>query len=298
MEKNRKTNILSVLLIAVLVITAGSLAGGVIKNLSSKEAESTTSTEHATVFTVNPTTTANSAEESSTAYAGVLTTIPLPSATTPSIPSTAEEICAAYNKAVNELKEYKKILDIHKTEIVNVEITEFSLPAPTETINSIVQNIIPDTVEDYSFENGVQSDDATQTLSGRLPPFGKNANVTAADVSEAVANENADGYIISITLLPDASDYDGNATTTAAHLATVGNPLDFSTLSMGPISVTNAKMNYHDVTVTAQFDKLGRLAILKSSIPVTVKCTGGMGMFTADIGMNIQVDTTYYVTYK
>ncbi len=311
MKIKQKSNTIIVMVITVLAIAVATMSVSIVRNLSSEDesipdtvvtdgpttaAQSTTQAAEPTSYapvTASPTTVVPSS-----AQANVMTTVPAPSQAQQNVPGTPEEICALYNKAVNELKNSKGYVDIHKTEHINLEITDFSLPAPMDAVNSVVKNIVPDTDAEYSFSNGVITDGTSQTLSASVPPFAGSANVTADDIIEATAIKKDEGYLITISILPEASDYDGTSTIPAVHLLKVGNPVDFSSMNMGPLSISKARMNYHDVTVSAQLDSQGRVTVLSSIIPVSVTSTGEMSVFTADIAMNIKVDTTYYVTYR
>ncbi len=308
MQSNKKMNFLSVTVIAVLFLAVALMSISIVKNVYSDDEATTSpvvSDSASTVSTTSPTAppTAQSVDpttnhEPSTEQVNVMTTVPLPTQTQTDAPQTPEEICAFYNKAVNELKNYKNGIDIHKTEHIDLEIADFSLPAPMDAVNSIVKNVVPDTDAQYSYENGIVTDGSSQALFASIPPFTGAANVTVEDIVEAAAKKNSDGYLITISVLPDAADFDGTSATNAQHLSKVGNPVDFTTLDMGPLSISKASMKYHDVTVSVQTDSQGRVTVLSSTIPVNVTCTGGMGVFTADILMNIKVDTTYYVTYR
>lgn len=302
MEQSKKNNLLSYLLIAVLVIAVIALSGTVVKNISKGQTPETQdtlppSTSAATTLmttatqpTLPPTsTTAQTQDVSGTTVV---------SATTAAQVTSKDEVCTAYNSALNALKDYKGSVTVHKDEKIDMTITEFSLPAPMEQVNSVMRSIVPDTLEDYSFENGVRSDDKDVTLTGTIPPFNKTACVGAGNVSVAEIKDTSGGKEITLKLIPENSSYDGTATTPTPNMSSLLDPLDFATSNMGPIGIQKAQISYPEATITALTDSAGRMTKLTIQLPVVVSCTGGMSVFTADVGLDMKVTTVYEITYK
>ncbi|MBQ8503997.1 MAG: hypothetical protein IJ491_06960 [Clostridia bacterium] len=302
MEKNRKSNLLYTLVIAALVITVGILAGGIAKNLASEnETYTSANPTFSTTNTVTDTTQASPAtsttQSPSTQPSTENTTATAPLSTEETL-KTTDEVCNTYNNCINTLKAYKGSVIVHKDEKIDMTITEFSLPAPTEQINSVMRSIVPDTLEDYSFQNGFRTDEPEIGLTDTIPPFGKDASVSYANVSSAIITDTASGQEITLRLIPESSSYDGTVTTATPNMSSVLDPLDFATFEMGPIGIQKAQISYPEATLTAELDVSGRLTRLTVILPVIVSCTGGMSVFTADVGLDMKVTTVYEISYQ
>lgn len=305
MDKSKKINLLSYLLIAVLSVAVIGLCISIFKGADTKEATTTVpEAQSSQSATVNISTTvavpdtthitsANSASPSVTQGATVS------SETQSTVPKglTVQQVCDEYNNAVNTLKAEKSSLVVHKDEKIDMTITEFSLPAPMEQVNSVMRSIVPDTLEDYSFENGIRTDKSKAELNNTIPPFGKNSTVGEANVSVAEITQTVEGKEILIKLIPEKSSYDGSVTTATPNMSSILDPLDFATFNMGPIGVKKAEISYPDTILRATVDSSGRLTKLVIELPVVTSCTGGMSVFTADVGLDMKVTTIYEIKY-
>lgn len=305
MDKSKKINLLSYLLIAVLSVAVIGLCISIFKGADTKEATTTVpeaqSSQSATVnisttVAVPDTTHITSANSTSPSVTQGAT---VSSETQTTVPKglTVQQVCDAYNSAINALKGNKAPLTVHKDEKIDMTITEFSLPAPMEQVNSVMRSIVPDTLEDYSFENGIRTDKSKAELNNTFPPFGKNSTVGEANVSVAEITQTAEGKEILIKLIPEKSSYDGTATTPTPNMSSILDPLDFATFNMGPIGIQKAELSYPDTILRATVDSSGRLSRLVIELPVVTSCTGGMSVFTADVGLDMKVTTIYEIKY-
>lgn len=308
---NKKSSFLSVGAIVLLSVICIALACVIFNILSPEKADSnsTTSTEQinnqqtptssAPVFsepTSVSTTAASTTALQSTAPVGVMTTI----TAAPSVPEekSIQEICDSFNNAVNGVKNNKGSFSIHKVQTVDVSLTEFSLPAPTDAINSLIKNVVSDSENDYSFNNGIQVDDAEHDVSSRISPCSRNATVMPSNLKQAKSEMQGDKEVITLDFVSDTSYFDGKVTAYPMQISGATDPLDFSVLPMGPLSISKADITYPDTQVEAVIGSDGRLEKLTVILPTTVDCTGGMGAFTADIGLDIHVTTTFSLSYK
>lgn len=311
MNKTKRNNILSVALIFLLVVAVGFMFGTIMKNLSEDETQNTTTgtttLQSDTAVLVSSTFPSESTTEGTTAAPpvnpetqNIITSAVTDTTSVSTFPETetADEVCATYNNAVNALKQYTGSITVHKDEKIQMEITEFSLPAPTEQINSVMRSIVPDTLEDYTFQNGVRTDEPEIGVTDTIPPFGESAAVSSANVSTATIADIANGQEITLKLIPETASFDGNTTTLTPNISSVLDELDFATFEMGPIGIQKAEISYPEATLTANLDSDGRLIKLVIKLPVIVSCTGGMSVFTADVGLDMEVTTIYEISYQ
>lgn len=230
-----------------------------------------------------------------TAQAGVMTTVTISDTT--SGEKSVQQICDSFNNAVNSVKNNKNSFTIRRVQNVNVSLTDFSLPAPTETINSLIKNVVDDSETEYKFQNGVQVDDPTHTVSSRISPCSRDACVIPSNLKVAKSEMQGEKEVIYLEFVPDTSYFDGNVTAYPMQISGATDPLDFSVLAMGPLSINKADITYPATTVEAVIDADGRLETLTVELPTVVSCNGGMGAFTADIGLDINVKTVFTIAY-
>lgn len=261
------------------------------------EASTTTSTPTAVTTTVPSTTlpALTVAPNANATTAPSAATLPTTSATTTAAPAvlSTEKICKQYNDLVGAVKASKESINIHKTEKINMEITHFSLPVSTETINAFMAKLIPETDISYDFADGIAKQDSEISLSGFIPPAVKSApDVTADDLLSA--EKDASGTI-TLKFKADSSSFANGQTVMPQYVDSATDVLDFATFALGPVKIVSADIQYPGAEIKAETDAEGKLTRLIITQPVTVMSTGGVGSFTADVGMNLKATTTYEI---
>ncbi len=259
--------------------------------------EATTVTTTITTTATTQQAIAPSANATTAPSSAVTTTVPTTSATTapsttaPAVLST-EEICEEYNNALGALKEMTGDVSIHKTEKINLEITNFSLPVPTETINSFMMKLIPETDITYNFVNGIANEDKNVKIIGFIPPASGFPAVTADDLLSAEKDANG---TLTLKFKADSSSFANGQTVFPQYVDSATDVLDFATFSLGPVKIVKADIQYPATEIKAELDTAGQLKKLTIVQPVSVMSTGGVGSLTADVGMNLKAETTYEV---
>ena len=216
------------------------------------------------------------------------------------VPGTTDEVCAAYNKAINDYRAYKGTVTLHKVENTQVNITELpSIAKPLEgTINSVISGIVKPVDETFTFSNGVDVNDSARYIEHKMIPVNRDATVTSADVVSATAAKNADGgYTITLQFVAETSSYDGKNTTDPVHHMTAMDPLNLATLKVDPIKINSAEMKYSGATTKLTVDSEGRLIKLENYLPLEGSGTGGMGFIEATIGLAGHMESTYTLQY-
>ena len=218
------------------------------------------------------------------------------SGSTSAVPSTKEEIAAAYNKAVNDFKAYTGNATEKKVETIAIEVKD--LPGPVAAIvNPVVEGFTGTTEKEYVFTNGVDADG--NKTADRIIPGGRDANVQAAGIAEASATANADGgYTMKIKFVAESSNFDGTQNTSEPefHKGAM-DPLNLGGLDLGPIKIAEAGLDYPGATVEATVDAQGRLVKLVQLLPLGGFGTGKAGPIKATINLEGSMDATYEITY-
>ena len=218
------------------------------------------------------------------------------SGSTSAVPSTKEEIAAAYNKAINGFKAYTGNATEKKVETIAIEVKD--LPGPVAAIvNPVVEGFTGTTEKEYVFTNGVDADG--NKTADRIIPGGRDANVQAAGIAEASATANADGgYTMKIKFVAESSNFDGTQNTSEPefHKGAM-DPLNLGGLDLGPIKIAEAGLDYPGATVEATVDSQGRLIKLVQLLPLGGFGTGKAGPIKATINLEGSMDATYEITY-
>lgn len=238
-----------------------------------------------------------SANATTAPYSVITTTVPAttvaePSAAAPAVPGT-QEICEEYNNAISRLKETTEDITVHKTEKIKLEITDFSLPVPTETINSFMMKLIPETDITYSFTGGIAKEDKSVKIIGFIPPASGFPAVTADDL--LTAEKGADGTI-TLKFKADSSSFADGKTVLPQYVDSATDVLDFATFKLGPVKIVKADIQYPATEIKAELDTEGQLKRLTIIQPVTVMSTGGVGSLKADVGMNLRAETSFEIS--
>lgn len=209
------------------------------------------------------------------------------------VPSSVDEICSAYNTAVNNLKNYKGTVKVKDTDDIEIEIID----AP-ESLKSVMQNVLDsfggETTNDYVFKNG---EDEEIEISDIIPPFGAKAAVTKADVSSASVKADAEGYIIKLNIKKDSSSYDGKTFKPAKHHDKVLESVNVSDLAIDMVDLKRVDIVYPGTTVTAKIDGKGRLTKLVIDCPLEAEIECSMLQTALDVKFGGADKMTLDMTY-
>ena len=217
--------------------------------------------------------------------------------TSTGVPSTKEEIAAAYNKAINDYKKYTGKVTLKKSDTVNISVTD--LPAlAASVVNKVVEGFTGTTTEEFTFDQGLDVNDPARHIDHKMLPGGRDANVQAAGLANATCTPNADGgYTMVLTFVAEDSIFDGTKNTSEPtyHMGAM-DPLNLGSLDLGPISISRAELHYPGATTTATVDGQGRLVKLENKLPLEGFGTG-KAVIELTINMNGSMDSVYEMTY-
>ncbi len=252
-------------------------------------------TQPTTAPTTQPTA-APSGDDTTAAPSGGDTTA-APKGDAGKIPSTPAEIAAAYNKAINDTKNYKGAVHVNKVSTIAIEVTE--CPGGN-TVLKIIQPIVDGftgtTTKDYDYNNGDNTDGSGDKLYNRITPGDRDAKLTEAGIASASATAEGDGYKMTIKLVAEKSSFDGTNTVNPVNHESIMDPLNLATLDI-PLEITAADMDYPGATVEATVDGQGRLTKLSVVMPLDGSGTGKAAFIEATVGLAGSLDDVYTLTY-
>ncbi len=217
--------------------------------------------------------------------------------TSTGIPSTKEEVAAAYNKALNNYRAYTGKVTTKKTETINIGVTD--LPAlAASVVNKVVEGFTGTTTSEWTFENGADVADPNRKLADKIIPWGRDAAVKAEGLASATSAPTADGgYTLTMVFVAEDSIFDGTKNTSEPtyHMGAM-DPLNLGSLDLGPISISRAELHYPGATLTATIDGQGRLVKLENKLPLEGFGTG-KAVIELTINMSGSMDSVYEMTY-
>lgn len=300
-----KKNIIALVLCAVLLVAAFLVfkSGSSPKTEKVTEAPTQSTTAASTLPTTAPPTTAvPTTTQPSTTEVLTLPTLPPTTQPTTAKPTTTaapseseiQEICDEYNALIESLKYSEYEISVHKTVEIGLEITDFSIPVSTSTLNTFVGRLIPKTDETYTFSGETANENSSIVLADYIPPLNTSADVTADCLKNAV--KSSDGTI-TLTFKEDKSTFADRKTTPPPYVSTATEYLNFETYALGTVAVSKADMTYPETVITVEVDSYGDITKLTIRQPVDLKCTGGVGALSADIGMKLDAHSVFEVTY-
>lgn len=213
-----------------------------------------------------------------------------------SIPSGNAEIAAAYNKAINDTKNYTGSVHLNKVSTVAITITD--CPGG-DSVKNIVQGVVDKyattSTKDIDYNNGTDPDGGK--LYNRITPGDRDSALTEAGIANATCVADGDGYKMTITLVSEKATFDGTNTVNPSHHESCLDPLNLATLDVSPISITNADMTYPGATLEVTVDGQGRMTLFSVKLPLSGSGTGGMGFIKATVGLEGSLDDVYKFTY-
>ncbi len=286
--ENRRLNGKEIAVLVALVLTFLVLCLWVFP--MGRDEPTTTTTTQST--TLEPTTSAvtSPVQESTT----------LPDTTTPDTPAqpTTADIAAAYCDAINSFKAYTGNVTVKKSETVSIEVS--NLPSSISAmVNGIISSLAGTKEESYSFVGGVSAEG--MAISDSVIPKGRNVSIDPAGLTLATEESLPDGgKKITLTFTSETAYYDGatNVSEPTYHRGAL-DPIDFSTVNLGPITVTGINIEYPGATVVAVTDPQGRLTSLHCDLPFGGDFNAkAMGTFPVELGMDCSMVTDWTVTYN
>ena len=225
------------------------------------------------------------------------TTVPSYDSDPLTVPSTKAEIAAAYNKAVNDAKNYTGKVVLKKHDIIDVQLKDMP-PIAEKIITPVIQNLTTTSPEEYIFENGHDVNDPNRMLTHKIIPNGRNAEVSKSSLAKASAKANADGgYTMVLKFIAETSNFDGTKNTSepVEHNKAM-DPFNLGTLDLGPITISDAAMRYPGATLTATVDNQGRLVKLVQELPFEGEATG-KGAIDMTMKLAASMGGTYELSY-
>lgn len=276
------------LIVVALVVAALALSFNFISVIStshsSKDSQTTSSTAEQTTTdapaSITATTQAPVSEQETTANKNDDT----PTEPSSPLPQTDEkqEILDIITEGINTLKSSDASFVGHKVQVLDMELTECSVPAFAGVVNKVMDMFIETEVYDFDFTNGKGIDPENKvetTTMETFPPVGKSFTLTVDGVAEATKEQQGENTVYRVKLKAEKSTKENPKT---QYHENACDTLDLSTFNMPIGEITKADLEYPGATVGITLDKNGRvigyyerLDIIGTGEAAAIGMTGG-----------------------
>ncbi len=170
-----------------------------------------------------------------------------------------QEILDVISDSINLLKSDKASFIGHKTQILDMELTECSAPGFVGVINTIMNMFIETEIYDFDFTNGKGYDPENKTDTTTMetfPPVNKAFALTIDGIAEATKEQQGENTVYKVKLVPEKSTKENPKT---KHHETACDTLDLSTFNMPIGEITRADLEYPGAVVGVTLDKDGKV---------------------------------------
>lgn len=254
-----------VALVVVLAIVALVLLGNAVSVIfSADEDDKISATTTKAPVTVNITTTV--AGDSSTTAAPQSSTKEDESdnkqpsqAPTQQVKDENQEILDVVTSSVNALKASDASFKGHKEQVLDMQLTDCSVPNLVGIVNKIIQMFISSESNDYDFTNGKGIDPESGeeiTTADTFPPGGKAFSLAIEGVASATKEQQGENTVYTVKLVPEQSTKDDPTTT---YHATACDTLDLSSFDLPMGEITKADLSYSGAEISVTLDKNGKV---------------------------------------
>ena len=170
-----------------------------------------------------------------------------------------QEILDIITNGINTLKSNDASFIGHKVQVLDMELTECTVPGFAGIVNRILNMFIETEIYDFDFTNGKGMDPENKvetTTMETFPPVGKNFALTIDGVAEATKEIQGENTVYRVKLKAEKSTKDNPKT---LYHENACDTLDLSTFNMPIGEITKADLEYPGATVGVTLDKDGRI---------------------------------------
>ena len=193
--------------------------------------------------------------------------------------------------AINRLETNDGNFKLSEVKTVNMEITNCSEASFYNAVNNVVQGYAGEKESVYTFNNGIATDSNGVSVTPKdvLPPEGNVFKLTNKNISYAVAQAQADNIKFTIKIGSERVD---STVKPVNHSAAIGY-IDFSKLSFGSVTLTDATVVYERATLSVVVDSDNKLISASAVMPVQIESDCHLGK-----DFNVQIAGVITYTWK
>lgn len=170
-----------------------------------------------------------------------------------------QEILDIITDGINTLKSSDASFTGHKEQVLDMELTECTVPGFAGIVNKVMEMFIETEIYDFDFTDGKGMDPENKvetTTMDTFPPVGKNFSLTIDGVAEATKEQQGENTVYRVKLKSEKSTKENPKT---QYHENACDTLDLSTFNMPIGEITKADLEYPGATVGITLDKNGRV---------------------------------------
>lgn len=170
-----------------------------------------------------------------------------------------QEILDIITDGINTLKGSDASFTGHKEQVLDMELTECTVPGFAGIVNKVMEMFIETEIYDFDFTDGKGMDPENKvetTTMDTFPPVGKNFTLTIDGVAEATKEQQGENTVYRVKLKPEKSTKENPKT---QYHENACDTLDLSTFNMPIGEITKADLEYPGATVGITLDKDGKV---------------------------------------
>ncbi|MBR3815373.1 MAG: hypothetical protein IKJ27_01455 [Clostridia bacterium] len=216
---------------------------------------------------------------------------------------TDDQIIEMMNYYVNLVKAETN-MTASKSEKVTVVVTDCSVPSLIDTVNGIVDRIVGNGGDSYSYtiSNGVVASTAdpeatvgSDTPFSLIPPTNKQFSVTKEGVADASVTVEANGNITyTVKLVPESTTL---TSPTPVYNSTAIGYLDLAGLDISPAEISQADMQYPGSTISVTVDANDKVVKLYNGLPMSGDGKASIFFASGSATFEGALDETWEFTY-
>lgn len=117
------------------------------------------------------------------------------------------DILKKVGDGINYIKDLKGTVQVKKTQIIDLTLTECSLPAFVGIVNKVLDFFAGETVTEYTFTDGKATDDKGNevTFYGALPPANRYFELTQEGMADARVTKDGENTVYTVVVVPETS---------------------------------------------------------------------------------------------
>lgn len=209
---------------------------------------------------------------------------------------TKTEILQKVREGVNYIKDLKGTVKAKKTQIIDLTLTECSLPAFISIVNKVLEFFAGETVTEYTFTDGKAVDDKGNevTFYGVIPPGNRYFELTEEGMADAYMTKDGENTVYTVVVVRETSTM---ADPRPPFHSSAGDTFDCTKVELPIGKITKADFDYpgSEISVTETPD--GK--VVKYNQVLRINGVGGgaaLGM-SADGRIEGQAHETWDLTY-
>lgn len=222
--------------------------------------------------------------------------------TTTTVPETTDkeltkaEILKKVGDGVNYIKDLKGTVQVKKTQVIDLTLTECSLPAFVGIVNKVLDFFAGETVTEYTFTDGKAVDDKGNevTFYGALPPANRYFELTEEGMADARITKDGENTVYTVVVVHETSTM---ADPRPPYHSSAGDTFDCTKVELPIGEITKADFDYPGSEISITVTPDGK--VIKYHQILKINGVGGgaaLGM-SADGRIEGQAYETWELTY-